>query len=174
MIEHAFHLEVSSRAKLSILYFSDRETRWLFSYHYRGERDPGTDPEIVNDVRLTADYKDGQLIDQFVLSMHIVIPSRLGKRFFAGMDISPGAKTYFEFLYERQPRGFQEDVYRLIEICKGANTRLRVDEAKGFIQTINSPFPILDQIAITNMIYVPFRTNAGTTAYFELPWSTVR
>jgi hypothetical protein len=30
-IEHAVHLELSSRAKLSILYFSDRETRWIFA-----------------------------------------------------------------------------------------------------------------------------------------------
>jgi hypothetical protein len=108
--------------------------------------------------------------------MHVIIPTRLGQRFFAGMDISPGAKTYFEFLYERQQAAFGrlDAEYRLVEICKGARDRVRWLDTPALLQAIESPFPIPDRIALTNMVQVPFRTDAGTIAHFELPRSTVR
>lgn len=185
-IEHEIKLELASGARLTLLYFSDRELRWLFSYDYIGEKDPGAAPEVVNKVKLTADYADGLLATQIVLSMHVIIPERLGQQFFAGMDISPGAKTYLEFTYERRvvepgrEGGSSLDrvdtEFRLIEICKGAKDRVRVaDVAPALVRPIEFPFPVPDRIPAEYGWYrMPFRTNHGDIANFELPTKTHR
>ena len=170
-LQHEIRLDLASGARLTILYFSDRELRWLFSYHYIGEKDPGTSPEVVNDVKLTADYMDGWLAPTLVLTMHVIIPSRLGGEFFAGSDISPGAKTYLEFSYK-----LIGDAYRLVEICKGARERVRVDDtAFALVKPIEFPFPISDRLPIEyGTVPIPFRTNAGLVAHFSLPIRTLR
>lgn len=169
-LQHEIQLDLASGARLTILYFSDRELRWLFSYHYVGEKDPGTDPEVVNEVRLTADYAEGLLAPKLVLTMHVIIPSRLGREFFAGMDISPGAKTYLEFNYELIGKA-----YRLVEICKGARDRVRLDDAPALVKPIESPFPIPDCLPVEyGTVSVPFRTNQGAIAHFDLPTRTLR
>ena len=168
-IQHEIALKLASSAQLKLLYFSDREQRWIFSYDYLGKKDPGTAPEVVNKVQLVANYEAGVLAPQLVLSMHVVIPARLGQQFFAGVDISPGAKTYLEFLYERTGND-----YLLIEICKGARDRVRVADAlPALVRPIEFPFPVPDQIPAEYGWYrVPFRTNHGDIANFELPART--
>ena len=79
--------------------------RWIFSYHYVGEKKPGETPAVINQVQLTADYAAGLLAPAFMLSMHVIIPGRLGQRYFVGVDISPGAKTYLEFSYKCRDGG---------------------------------------------------------------------
>lgn len=229
-LQHEIRIDLASGAHLTILYFSDRELRWIFSYDYVGEKAPGAPPEIANDVRLTADYNDGLLAPQIVLSMHVVIPGRLGQQFFAGMDISPGAKTYLEFTYERRslemiafptspvrmegiaaidasaarqrlvppsslpsgphvtPSALTDikisndgpvppaDEYRLVEICKGARESVRLADAEpALVRPIEFPFPVPDRLPIEfGKLRVPFRTNAGTFAHFDLPERTLR
>jgi len=166
-------LTLSSGANLKLLYFSDRTLRWIFSYHYIGEKKPGETPAVINEVRLTADYAAGLLAPTFVLSMHVIIPDRLGKRYFVGVDISPGAKTYLEFSYECRDGG-QE--YRLVEICKGARERLRLeDHPAALIRPIEFPFPIPDRFLPEGSCFqVPFRLNSGEIAHFKLPLSTLQ
>jgi hypothetical protein len=170
-LQHEIKLPLASGAQLTLLYFSDREQRWIFSYHYIGEKDPGTAPQVVNDVKLTVDYQDGQIAQQIILSMHVIIPDRLGQQFFVGVDISPGAKTYLEFLYARAGAD-----YRLVEICKGARDRVRLDETQpALVRPIEFPFPVLDRIPAEYGRYrVPFRTNRGEVGNFELPSRTTR
>ncbi len=170
-------LKLASGADLSLLYFSDRELRWIFSYAYIGEKAPGADPEVVNKIKLVANYTNGHLDADFVLSMHVIIPSRLGQQFFAGMDISPGGKTYLEFSYERAA-----EEYRLIEICKGARERVRLDAIGGaaLVKPIAFPFPVLDRVPMTPPhasyahVQVPFLLNTGDTAHFDLPTRITR
>lgn len=175
-IEHEIDLRLASGAHLKLLCFSDREHRWIFSYNYVGEKKPGTDPEIVNKVRLTTNYESGLLVSQFVLSMHVVVPSRLGQQFFVGVDISPGAKTYLEFTYERERTPETGDSYRLVEICKNARERVRLDAvAPALVKPIEFPFPVPDRVPVEfGNLNVPFRTNTGGIAYFELPARTLR
>ncbi|HSX22396.1 MAG TPA: hypothetical protein VLE97_06425 [Gaiellaceae bacterium] len=170
-IEHEVKIALASGAELTILYFSDREMRWIFAYDYFGERHLRPAPEIVNKTRLTANYEAGLLAAQLVLSMHVVVPDRLGKQYFAGVDISPGAKTYLEFTYERQ-----EKEYRLVEICKGARDRLRLaDLDPALVRPIEFAFPVPDRVAVDfGMLRVPFRANDGNIHYFELPARTLR
>ena len=170
-IQHEIDLTLASGARLMLLYFSDRELRWIFSYDYVGEKDPGAAPEVVNKVRLIANYEAGLLTSQLVLSMHVVIPARLGQQFFAGVDISPGAKTYLEFIYERHAEEF-----RLVEICKGARDRVRLDDAEpAIVRPIQFPFPVPDRLPIEyGTLHVPFRTNQGDVANFDLPTRTIR
>lgn len=197
-LQHEITLDLASGARLQLLYFSDRELRWIFSHDYVGTRPlgeppgivngiplaadddyfsdnrarrPGEPPEVINKVRLVANYTDGLLEDPLVLSMHVVIPRRLGQKFFAGLDISPGAKTYLEFSYERSA-----DAYRLIEICKGARERVRLDEAEpAFVRPIPFPFPVPDRVPVVHgKLRVPFRANTDGVAHFDLPERTRR
>jgi hypothetical protein len=178
-IQHEIDLTLASGARLTLLYFSDREMRWIFSYDYVGEKDPGAAPEVVNKVRLTANYETGLLTSQIVLSMHVVIPARLGQQFFAGVDISPGAKTYLEFTYQAPISDLDNrvgDAFRLVEICKGARDRVPLtDVAPAIVRPIEFPFPIPDRLPIEHdMLRVPFRTNKGDVAHFDLPTRTLR
>ena len=170
-LEHEIKLSLASGAQLTILFFSDRETRWIFAYDYFGERHLRPAPEIVNKTRLTANFAAGVLEPQLVLSMHVIVPERLGKKYFAGLDISPGAKTYLEFTYERQA-----DEYRLVEICKGARDRVRLaDLDPALARRIEFPFPVADRVAVDfGTLRVPFRANDGNIHYFELPAKTLR
>jgi hypothetical protein len=173
VIEHEIKLDLASGAQLTIRYFSDSQMRWIFSYDYVGEKNPGETPTVVNKTRLTADYTAGVLDPKLVLSMHVVIPSRLGRKFYVGVDISPGAKTYLEFTYERTSD--TPDKYALVEICKGARERVRFDQATpDLVRQIEFPFPIPDRVAYEfGKLSVPFLSNAGIVDYFKLPWSTV-
>ena len=170
-LEHEITLALASGATLKLLYFSDREQRWIFSYDYVGDKAPGAQPAIANDVRVTANYVDGELADQFVLSMHVIVPSRLGQHYFAGIDISPGAKTYLEFSYERQ-----DNAYRLVEICKGARDRVNLANLKqALVRPIDFPFPVADRIPVDyGVLRVPFRRNHDVIGFFELPKRTLR
>lgn len=175
-IEHQIKLKLASGADLKILYFSDREMRWIFSYDYRGEKQrPGQQPAVVNQVQLTAEYIEGLLEPSFVLSMHVIIPSRLGQNYFAGVDISPGAKTYLEFTYRLYRESPDETAYRLLEICKGARERVVLDEkAPALVRPIEFPFPIPDCIEVRDNVSVPFRLDNGEISHFELPARTLR
>jgi hypothetical protein len=174
-LEHAIDLVLASRARLKILYFSDREMRWIFSYDYRGERRPGEMPDLVNDVQLTAEYAEGLLAPALVLSMHVVIPARLGQQFFAGVDISPGAKTYLEFHYQRDDNTIVSPEYRLIAIQKGARAQVLLGDRKAsLVRQIEFPFPVPDRIEIHDRLRVPFRLDDGTISHFELPVRTLR
>lgn len=170
-LEHEITLGLASGATLKLLYFSDREQRWIFSYTYVGDKAPGKAPDIVNDVRLTANYTDGTIADRFELSMHVIVPERLGQRSFAGVDISPGAKTYLEFIYERDG-----SAYRLVEICKGAQDVVRLaDQKPAIIRPVEFPFPVPDRIEIEfGTLHIPFRTNEDTFAHFDLRERTLR
>jgi hypothetical protein len=186
-IEHQIHLDLASGAKLTLLFFSDREQRWIFAYDYIGDTKLGKTPDIVNNVRLTLDFEDGELAKTFVLSMHVIIPSRLGKNFFVGMDVSPGAKTYLEFVYEHykepylldthRPRvGINLGEYRLAEIRKGARDVVRLpSQDPALMKPVNFPFPVTDRITFeSGKIRVPFLTNAGDINVFEVPTCTGR
>jgi hypothetical protein len=195
-LQHEITLDLASGARLRLLYFSDRELRWIFSYDYVGPKRPGETPGvihglpltadyfsyeprrkrssetpgIVNDVRLVANYADGLLEGRFVLSMHVVIPNRLGQRFFTGLDISPGAKTYLAFNYERSA-----DEYLLTEICKGIE-RVHLNGVKpAIIRPVAFPFPVPDRIPVKlGKLQVPFRTHTDDIAHFDLPERTLQ
>lgn len=174
MSTHQINLVLASGANLTLLHFPEEQaSRWIFDYHYVGQKATGASPDIVNKVKLVADYADGILASQFVLSMHVVIPSRLGQQFFVGMDISPGAKTYLEFSYTAEPAA---EEYRLVEISKGARERVRLDTVDpALVRPIEFPFPIYDRLPVVDGgIKAPFLLNNGILSYFELPTRTLR
>lgn len=175
-IEHQIDLCLASGARLKILYFSDREMRWIFSYDYRGEnKRPGDQPDVVNQVKLVAEYVEGVLDAAFLLSMHVIIPSHLGQRYFAGADISPGGKTYLEFNYRLYRESPTETAYRLVEICKGARERVSLDDqAPALMRPIVFPFPIPDRLEVSDRVSVPFRLDNGDISHFDLPTRTRR
>lgn len=169
-LQHEITLDLASGARLGLCYFSDRELRWIFSYNYVSP-ERSREPDGINKIRLVATYTDGLLESSFVLSMHVVIPGRLGREFFAGLDISPDAKAYLEFSYARS-----SNEYKLIEICKGAGERVRLDAATpAIIKPIAFPFPVPDRIPVEcGRLQVPFRTSADSINHFDLPERTLR
>lgn len=170
-LQHEITLDLATGARLWLGYFSDRELRWIFSYDYVSPKRFNEPPDIFNKTRLVANYADGRLANNFALSMHVVIPSRLGRQFFMGLDISSGAKTYLEFCYSRS-----FDEYKLTEICKGAGDRLRLDAAEpAILRPVAFPFPVPDRLPVKcGRLQVPFRTNADGLNYFDLPERTLR
>jgi hypothetical protein len=187
MSTHEINLALASGANLTILYFSEHDLRWIFTYRYVGLKAPGADPDVFNEVKLIANYADGLLTPQLVLTMHVIVPSRLGQQFFVGMDISPGAKTYLEFNYARrflEPKPGREggdglertaEEYRLIEICKGARERVQLDGlGPAIVKAIEFPFPVPDRLPIKGGVQVPFLLNDGSLSHFELPTRTLR
>lgn len=167
-LEHKISLDLCSGARLAVHYFSDHEARWIFAYDYAGT------PDIVNETRLVANYTAGLLDQELVLTMHVIVPARLGQEFYVGVDISPGAKTYLTFRYGCSV--LVPDTYTLVEICKGVHDRVRLDETEpGLVRPIEFPFPVPDRLYFEHdKLHVPFLTNAGSINYFDLPRSTLR
>jgi hypothetical protein len=170
-LQHEIRLDLASGAHLKILYFSDRGLRWIFSYNYLGKKDPGTAPEVVNDVKLTAEYADGLLASTLVLTMYVINPAHRVLEFFAGIDITPGSKAHLEFSYKRTG-----GAYRFVEICRDARDRARViGTALERVNPLEYPFPIPNRLPVEYAaVRVPFRTNAGLIDHFSLPTNTLR
>lgn len=92
-------------------------------------------PTVV-DQRIVAEYANGEL-DKLHTSFNIINPHKMGKEFFVGIDVSPGAKMYFEIEYVRNEKGFIVD-----RIWKGAQTLYDAQAKIGsrdIVPTINSP-----------------------------------
>lgn len=177
-LEHEIHLPQADGGDLRILIFSDREMRWIFHHHYASKKLPGRAPDVLCDVDLIAEYRDGRLHEPVVLTMHVVLPCRLGQKFFAGVDISPSAKTFLEFHYARQ----SSTVFHLVKICKGARERVVIsDQTPALASPIDFPFPIPDVVhpqgdatGGVDVLRFPFRASDDVLHYFEVPLHTRR
>lgn len=182
-------LDLASGAWLKILTFSgpsEGSSRWIFDHRYRRRELVGTgDVDVVCDTKAMADYEDGILQSPVVLGMHVIIPRRLGTMFVAGADVSPGAKTYIEFQYERPVE--TAEIMVLAEIRLGATRRMRLDEAgaEAMARPVQFPFPVLDRLIPDCGKYkLPFLSygpadrigdlSVQTTEHFEVPLSLRR
>ena len=153
-------------ASVEFLIFDEKEMTWDFKHRYRKE--DGHKAKMINVVNLLVRYMEG-IVSEISLSMHIVIPERLGKRYAWGADISPGAKTYFEFVYDKK-----EDEFILGEIIKGARTRLDL-RSEGLIKQFEFPFPVPDRIVPEDGTYsVPYLKMDDTVSNFKFSKSVRR
>ena len=178
------------------------EMRWICSYQYLRDKELGRQPKLINDWRLVVDFHEGQLQAQIKVSMHIIVPELLGQQRFLGVDISPGAKTYLEFLYERPDervpvdyndpywKGTRPEVYPdgipgpfyLAEISKGARPAVDVrpltfpNQAPALVKpvVVDFDFPFKGQINWKHGYSVPFLANDDETSAFRVPSSLRR
>jgi len=141
-------------------------------------------PEIVNKWKLWAEYRAGDLA-ALSLRMDITLPERLGRKFAFGMDISPGAKTYLQFIYQPHDDGS----WRLTTIEKGSSVVLDVshltdDQPEGAVTppAIDFPFPVPDRLeqrcrrkdgTPSGGFLVPFRC-AGREDPDDMPTDEIR
>ncbi len=168
LLVHRFHFYLASGARVDLLQEGDW-ARWTFEYTFR-EHDEERFVVLINETKLVVEYQDGLITDRIVLSMHAIFPGRLGKKHFLGVDISPGAKTYFEFVYERD--GY---MFRLASGQIGAQPIQRFDQGEGLARMPVLPFPLPDRIiAEFGTFRVPFKKDDGTMGHFEFPARTVR
>lgn len=150
---------LANGSRRTIRISSLKEQRVSFDYTFRRYADPeqrqrGWKPELVIEYTLYAEYKSGKL-STCTITLNVILPHRLGKVYLLGVDISPGAKTFLEFVYD-----VMEDSLRLTEIIKGACTRINLRElAMGTlpVRQIELPFPILDVVPLTHDSFeIPF------------------
>jgi hypothetical protein len=168
---------------VKMLIFDRRQQRWIFEYDYR-EYPVGVvrgRPDLVNEVCFVVDYFDG-LVISCALTMHVIFPARLGKVYAYGVDISPNAKTYFQFHYQRQVPPDQEDefFFQLVELEIGCgkviDLRPKTTPQDGaLIVPVEFPFPVCDRIAAEyGQFKVPFFDNERTEQHFVFPRSIVK
>lgn len=177
--EHRIRLELASGASLEMLLFNQHEHTWIQHYHLRRREDEHDHGDVVLfcEQRCVAQYVDGVLGNRITVSMRLVFPQKLGKEFAYGVDISPGAKTYFEFEYQKKGTTFC-----LVEVIQdsgrpGKRWAVNTPETTepGLIRQIDFPLPVLDRILYDFGNYaIPFMRDDGSIKNFDLPASTAR
>lgn len=196
-------LDLACGLRLTQHFFSWDEMRWIFEgrFHWSDEADPHTS-KIINEWKLLVDFKGGHLMPRFKVSMHVIVPERLGKQYFLGVDISPGAKTFLEFYYERpepvvaRPTGETDPYWKgippqnipripgpfyLAEISQGARPPIDVraltaEHGPGLVKPIevNFPFPIADRIPWHHGYQIPFLDDNFEVAQVVVPESLIK
>lgn len=148
---------------LDTLLFDDGTSRLVFSHTYR-QREGIRDVRLLNDLRAVVDYDESGDVSGFCLTMHVVIPSRLGKEFVAGADVSAGAKTFFEFSYDKLGKMFV-----LREVTMGAATKVMLDEG-ALMNVARFPFPVPDRLNHNGGYYtLKYLASDGDVAGFVFP-----
>ncbi len=168
--------EFENGVKRKILLFEDAgqgfdEHRWIFRYNYIAKE--GLEkPILINDINLFVNYKNG-IAQKCNLTMNVIRPDKLGKEFFAGVDISPGSKLYLDFLYGK----VNDKKYEMSEARIGNEIIERKDSSidnkkEGLIKVmrINFPFPLKDTLE-ENLGYfeIPFLKKGGEEDFFRFP-----
>jgi len=178
MLDYQMKMPLKNGGTLTTLVFEhEPQVTWTFQYRYRL-----TDPEslgqarMVNDLRFVFAYVEGVIKGDLTLSMHVVIPERLGKKYVAGCDISPGAKTFIQFHYRPEDEG-----YRLYKIEVGARKVLNLDELDPNVpvKPMDFPFPVPDRIerafeGEVGPFVLPFLASDGETREFHFDDSILR
>lgn len=158
---------LESGAELRIFILESGEIKLIFKYKYRQREDsPRAKPTLINETMLEVNYLNGWLTD-CLLSMDIIVPALLGKRFFVGMDISPGAKTYIEYTYK-----FAAGILRVTTVQVGAQQKIVLkepDEDEVLQQLTQPPFPLFNWIHLSKngTLKIPFLHDSGEIRFFE-------
>jgi hypothetical protein len=172
--DYRFDLSLDTGAKLAILVFNEHgetEVRWLYSYRFMHKEDGELHvPKALIEYRLVVSYSNGQLRDEIELNMHVIIPERLGKKYVAGLDISPGAKTYLSFLYRRQ----EPKLFLLAAVGKGGRAPVEVPNADGLVKQTDLPFVLADRLERQGQYRVPFHSEGDEIEHFYFPESVKR
>jgi hypothetical protein len=169
--QYEINLDLANGVKLKIHLFNRLEQRWIFSYFLVKRQTEERKPLVTNDVRLVIDYNCG-VATACSLSMNIIIPKRLGRNFLYGMDVSPGAKTYLQFIYEKIETA-DPNYFQMVTIEKGATQKIDLKSlAPALVRPIQFPFPLLDKIILQGNIFrVPFLGHDDQDNYFEFPYT---
>jgi hypothetical protein len=175
--DYRFELHLSSGAHLDILVFNENEeteVRWIFSYRF-AHREDGKElfvPKALIDYRLVVSYSKGQLQDEISLSMNVIIPERLGKKYVAGLDISPGAKTYLTFIYKRD----SPKLFLLRAVGKGAAEPVELPPSAqaSLVKQTELPFVLADRLEREGQYRVPFHSEGDDIGHFYFPESVKR
>lgn len=129
-----------------------------FREYANNPRRPGEAPKLACETKLQLEYVSAKLAS-LKLTMNVIVPERLGKDYWAGMDISPGAKTFLEFVYEPVGTGPKTPPkWKLVEVWKGIQRHDLRTMAAGLMKSIDFPFPVPDEIVCDFGRYeVPYR-----------------
>lgn len=173
--EHSLRFALDNGVELEVLVFKMAEMTFLYQHRFCRDGEDGK-VDLVNQLRVVAAYKDGFLSAPLTLSMHIILPQRLGQVYAWGADISPGAKTYIEFQYVPQQQGQIKGPWRLDEIQVGARKRIRLDQGPGLMRPVEFPFPVPDILTPQfGHLSLPFlRDPPEVLDTIEIPLSTLR
>lgn len=149
--QHSLHVvqDLSCGAALTMHLHPWQEHTWVFAHTFHQENPETFETTILCEWKCVVHYTDGLLQPDVEVSMHIIIPSRLGKEFAWGIDISPGAKTFLIFKYRwHEP----SRTFRLASFQVGAREQplpesfWAPDGDKTLMKPIGFPFPLTDCI----------------------------
>ena len=158
-------LDLKCGARLQMLLHPWAEHRWIFNHEYRlrtGPRGLRGKVKALCEWSCVVDYHEGRLQNELDISMHIIIPERLGKRIAYGVDISPGAKTFLQFYYEQA----EDSLFYLAEFSQGGRARVDVrhltmgKKEDQVMQPVELPFPLV----IADRIEREFQDDDGSWA----------
>jgi hypothetical protein len=137
-------LDLENMVELTMHLHPWNEHTWVYRHTYRraNETNIHSAPLMLCEWACTVGYSNGVIQPIITIAMHIIIPERLGKAYAYGMDISPGAKTFLEFIYVQQPEGH----FLLSTVQKGCQPKVNLDQGKGLMQPVEFPFPVPDRI----------------------------
>ena len=169
-LEQTMDFRLEDGIRLRLLQHSMAESKRIYEYTYRHKTPDGRNVDVYNEWKLTVPYTNGIVGDKIELSMHIVLPERLGKEFAWGVDISPGAKTYVEFDYRRVNPDEVLSPWRLDEVRVGSRKTYRFDVGPGLIRPVEFPFPVPDLISVEhNAVAFPVLLKNDTLGEVDLP-----
>jgi hypothetical protein len=168
------NFELPNDIRLEILFFlRELETKMIYSYLYReNSKDARIGITFANDITLTVKYINGHS-QEFDLSMNMTNASKLGQKYFAGVDISPGAKLYVEFYYERRMLD-GIDCFQMKTVRVGARKVIDLDKLSGDLpmKIGKFPFPLNDRVTMAydgkhGPFQVPILNNEGKIINIE-------
>lgn len=170
MLEYKYDFTLQSDVNLTLYLFSHEEHRRIYKYILRNHK--VGDYELYNELTVAVDYESGKISDKLEITMDIVNPEKRGKKFYVGVDISPGGRIFHQFIYKRKGDDFQ-----LSELIIGASNRFSLEDMKGdeLIKSADMPFPVLDVIKKEfGEFKIPFIHADGDIRNIEIPESVIK
>lgn len=174
-----FNLDNNTQLKMNVFAPVDGydEVKYFFDYRYvENENDnPHSDVTFVNDISVYVQYNHC-VAQHLEIQMNMVFPERLGRKEWAGMDISPNAKLFIQFIYEKEKSdktkgnkgGFR---LRYLETPKRRIDLKTEPEKSAIMQPVNFPFIIKDFIELDFGYEVPFKDSDGNEQIISFPES---
>jgi len=169
------HQTLASGLELEMLMHPWQEYRWFYrtTYWKMPVGEPHGTPEVVCKWQCMVDYRQGVLQPDLEISMHVLLPEKLGRVFAYGMDISPGAKAHLCFKYQLESDG---DSFHLMEVEKNGTKVFdcgyfwEPQSGSSIRSSIETPFPIVVTDCITREELGDVDSPSHWKGAFEVPY----
>jgi len=163
---YRFQFELANDVRATLVYDNSAEAHTLnYDYTYQQKSDRKSLLTIIQ--RVHTNYSNGVINDQIDVTYEIVNHEKRGKKYLAGLDVSPNSKIFLEFKYERD-----DDKYVLTEIIKGMDLLYDKSDVKNnsLVMLRESPINITSELIIEfGRFNIPLcKTESGESKFILL------